>query len=112
MPQVTDGSCLSQQPIRDGARSQGADPNRNRPPAPIRQPAATLAGVQSEYKVQVHRNVADVCVCGRGVNDGLFDSFYVCVCFVCSSEGGGSEAGGDSQRSDVSLPPAGRLQHR
>ncbi|XP_036936712.1 AMSH-like protease isoform X2 [Acanthopagrus latus] len=34
------------QPI--GARSQGADPNRNRPPAPIRQPAATLAGVQTQ----------------------------------------------------------------
>ena len=36
----------------------------------------------------------------------------VCVCFVCSSEGGGSEAGGDSQRSDVSFPRAGRLEHR
>lgn len=42
------------------------------------------------------------------------DVFYTCVfrfVCVCSSEGGGSEAGGDSQRSDVSFPPARRLQH-
>lgn len=30
---------------------------------------------------------------------------------VCSSEGGGSETGGDSQRSDVSFPAARRVQH-
>ncbi|XP_030256646.1 AMSH-like protease isoform X6 [Sparus aurata] len=42
------GEEEEQKPIRDGARSQGADPNRNRPPAPIRQPAATLAGVQTQ----------------------------------------------------------------
>uniref|UniRef100_A0A3B4XGG4 STAM binding protein like 1 n=1 Tax=Seriola lalandi dorsalis TaxID=1841481 RepID=A0A3B4XGG4_SERLL len=45
---VTDGSCLSEQPIRESLRSQGADPNRNRPPAPISQPAATLAGVHTQ----------------------------------------------------------------
>ncbi|XP_037611886.1 AMSH-like protease isoform X5 [Sebastes umbrosus] len=73
VPEVTDGSCLSQQPIRDSVRSQGADPNRNRPAAPVSQSAATLAGVH---------------------------------------EGGGSEAGGDTQRSDLPLPPAGRRQHR
>ena len=78
MPEVTDGSCLSQQPI--GARSQGADPNRNRPPAPIRQPAATLAGVQSEYKyTEMYQTRVCVFVC---VYDGLFDCVCVCVC-VC-----------------------------
>ncbi|XP_040922635.1 AMSH-like protease isoform X1 [Toxotes jaculatrix] len=48
VPEVTDGSCLSQQPIRDSVRSQGVDPNRNRPPAPVSQPAATLAGVHTQ----------------------------------------------------------------
>ncbi|CAI5657878.1 unnamed protein product [Oreochromis niloticus] len=48
VPEVTDGSSLSQQPIKNSIRSQGADPNRNRPPAPVSQSAATLAGVQSE----------------------------------------------------------------
>ncbi|XP_039990613.1 AMSH-like protease isoform X3 [Xiphias gladius] len=48
VPEVTDGSCLSQQPTRDSVGSQGADPNRNRPPAPISQPAATLAGVHTQ----------------------------------------------------------------
>ncbi|XP_039870030.1 AMSH-like protease isoform X3 [Simochromis diagramma] len=48
VPEVTDGSRLSQQPIKNSIRSLGADPNRNRPPAPVSQPAATLAGVQSE----------------------------------------------------------------
>uniref|UniRef100_A0A673BPK8 STAM binding protein-like 1 n=1 Tax=Sphaeramia orbicularis TaxID=375764 RepID=A0A673BPK8_9TELE len=46
--EVTDGSCLSQQPIREGVRLQGADPNRNRPSAPVSQPAATLAGVHTQ----------------------------------------------------------------
>ncbi|XP_053197615.1 AMSH-like protease [Scomber japonicus] len=48
VPEVTDGSCLSQQPIRDRVRSQGADPNRNRPPPPVSQSAATLAGVHTQ----------------------------------------------------------------
>ncbi|XP_037611882.1 AMSH-like protease isoform X2 [Sebastes umbrosus] len=48
VPEVTDGSCLSQQPIRDSVRSQGADPNRNRPAAPVSQSAATLAGVHAQ----------------------------------------------------------------
>uniref|UniRef100_A0A3Q0RKQ0 STAM binding protein like 1 n=1 Tax=Amphilophus citrinellus TaxID=61819 RepID=A0A3Q0RKQ0_AMPCI len=50
VPEVTDGSCLSQQPIKNSVRSQGADPNRNRPPAPVSQPAATLAGVHSQVE--------------------------------------------------------------
>ncbi|XP_072229709.1 AMSH-like protease isoform X2 [Leuresthes tenuis] len=48
VPEVTDGSCLSQQPIRDATRSQGADPNRSKPPVGASQPAATLAGVNSQ----------------------------------------------------------------
>ncbi|KAM7381021.1 hypothetical protein PAMA_012046 [Pampus argenteus] len=48
VPEVTDGSCLSQQQIRDRVRSQAADPNRNRPPPPISQPATTLAGVHAQ----------------------------------------------------------------
>uniref|UniRef100_UPI003AAA3EE9 AMSH-like protease isoform X2 n=1 Tax=Centroberyx gerrardi TaxID=166262 RepID=UPI003AAA3EE9 len=48
VPEVTDGSCLSQQPIRDSVRSQGADPNRNKPPPPVSRPAATLAGVHTQ----------------------------------------------------------------
>lgn len=51
VPEVTDSSRLSQQPIKNSIQSQGADPNRNRPPAPVSQPAATLAGVQSQYTV-------------------------------------------------------------
>ncbi|XP_041819049.1 AMSH-like protease [Chelmon rostratus] len=38
VPEVTDGSCLSQQRIRD----------RNRQPTPVSQPAATLAGVHTQ----------------------------------------------------------------
>uniref|UniRef100_A0A3Q3G2Y8 STAM binding protein-like 1 n=1 Tax=Labrus bergylta TaxID=56723 RepID=A0A3Q3G2Y8_9LABR len=48
VPEVTDGSCLSKKPIRNNVRTQGADPNRNRPQAPISQPAATLAGVHTQ----------------------------------------------------------------
>ncbi|KAM4623848.1 AMSH-like protease isoform 1-T2 [Polymixia lowei] len=48
VPEVTDGSCLSQQPIRNNLRSQGADPNKNRMPPPVNRPAATLAGVQTQ----------------------------------------------------------------
>lgn len=49
VPEVMDGSCLSQQPIRDTVRSQGGDPTRIKPPTPVSQPAATLAGVHSEH---------------------------------------------------------------
>ncbi|KAM9837170.1 AMSH-like protease isoform 2-T2 [Aulostomus maculatus] len=56
VPEVTDGSCLSQQPIRDGVRSQGADPDRSRPPPPISQPAATLASVRT-HRVEGLRRV-------------------------------------------------------
>ncbi|XP_042338887.1 AMSH-like protease, partial [Plectropomus leopardus] len=45
VPEVTDGSCLSQQPIRDGVRTQGVDPNRNRPLAAVSQSATSLAAV-------------------------------------------------------------------
>ncbi|XP_017296239.1 AMSH-like protease isoform X2 [Kryptolebias marmoratus] len=48
VPEVTDGSCLSQQPIRGGVRPQGADVNRNRPPVAISQSEASLAGVHSQ----------------------------------------------------------------
>lgn len=48
VPEVTDGCCLSQQPIRDSDKSYWADQNRNRPSGPINQPAATLAGVHSQ----------------------------------------------------------------
>ncbi|KAM3859709.1 AMSH-like protease [Diretmus argenteus] len=48
VPEVTDGSCLSQQPNRDNGRSQGADPNQNKPPPPISRPAATLSGVHTQ----------------------------------------------------------------
>ncbi|KAM9336028.1 AMSH-like protease isoform 2-T2 [Symphorus nematophorus] len=57
VPEVTDGSCLSQQPIRDGVRSQGSDPNWNRAPPPVSQPAAaTLAGVHT-HRVEGLRRV-------------------------------------------------------
>lgn len=49
VPEVIDGSCLSQQSIRGGVQLQGADLNRKRPPAAISQSAASLAGVHSEY---------------------------------------------------------------
>ncbi|XP_041830191.1 AMSH-like protease isoform X1 [Melanotaenia boesemani] len=48
VPEVTDGSCLSQQSIRNSVRPQGAEPNRSRPPTSISQAAATLAGVHSQ----------------------------------------------------------------
>uniref|UniRef100_A0A8D0D700 STAM binding protein like 1 n=1 Tax=Sander lucioperca TaxID=283035 RepID=A0A8D0D700_SANLU len=57
VPEVMDGSCVSKQPIRDRVRPQGADPNRNRQPAPVSQPAATLAGVHSENTVEGLRRV-------------------------------------------------------
>ncbi|XP_070847519.1 AMSH-like protease isoform X2 [Chaetodon trifascialis] len=57
VPEVTDGSCLSQQRIRDGVRSQGADPNRNRQPTPVSQPAATLAGVRTQRVVGLRQVV-------------------------------------------------------
>ncbi|XP_035001651.1 AMSH-like protease [Hippoglossus stenolepis] len=55
VPEVTDSTRLSRQPISDAVRSQGVDPNRNRP-APISEPAATLAGVTSQ-KVEGLRRV-------------------------------------------------------
>uniref|UniRef100_A0A3Q3W6I0 MPN domain-containing protein n=1 Tax=Mola mola TaxID=94237 RepID=A0A3Q3W6I0_MOLML len=48
VPEVTDGSCLSQQPMRHGVRAQGADTSRNRPPAPVGQQGAALAGVHAQ----------------------------------------------------------------
>ncbi|XP_019966018.1 AMSH-like protease isoform X2 [Paralichthys olivaceus] len=56
VPEVTDGSCLSRPPIRDGVRSQGVDPNRNRA-APISQRTATLAGVHSQKMEGLRRVV-------------------------------------------------------
>ncbi|TDG97636.1 hypothetical protein EPR50_G00209900 [Perca flavescens] len=47
VPEVMDGSGVSKQPIRERVRPQGADSNRNRQPAPVSQPAATLAGVHT-----------------------------------------------------------------
>ncbi|XP_037546913.1 AMSH-like protease [Nematolebias whitei] len=55
--EVTDGSCLSQQPIRDGVQSQWADRNRNRLPAAISQSAASLAGVHSQRVEGLRRMV-------------------------------------------------------
>uniref|UniRef100_A0A8C6NQD7 STAM binding protein like 1 n=1 Tax=Nothobranchius furzeri TaxID=105023 RepID=A0A8C6NQD7_NOTFU len=49
VPEVTDGSCLSQHPNRDVVLSQGLNQSQNRPPAAINQPAPSLAGVHSEY---------------------------------------------------------------
>ncbi|XP_056153457.1 AMSH-like protease [Lampris incognitus] len=46
VPEVPDGSCLSQQPIPNHVRSQGADSNKNKQPNPVNRTAATLAGVQ------------------------------------------------------------------
>ena len=49
VPEVTDGSCLSQQPIRRGVRAPEAVTSRDKPPVPVVQPAAALAGVHGEY---------------------------------------------------------------
>nr|XP_015817975.2 AMSH-like protease isoform X1 [Nothobranchius furzeri]XP_015817976.2 AMSH-like protease isoform X1 [Nothobranchius furzeri]XP_054605387.1 AMSH-like protease isoform X1 [Nothobranchius furzeri]XP_054605388.1 AMSH-like protease isoform X1 [Nothobranchius furzeri] len=48
VPEVTDGSCLSQHPNRDVVLSQGLNQSQNRPPAAINQPAPSLAGVHSQ----------------------------------------------------------------
>lgn len=48
VPEVTDGCCLSQQPIRDSDKSHWVDQNLNRPSGPINQTVATLAGVHSQ----------------------------------------------------------------
>ncbi|XP_035998304.1 AMSH-like protease isoform X3 [Fundulus heteroclitus] len=48
VPEVTDGSCLCKQPIKSSVDSQGVDPNRNRPSAPMKQPVAALAGVHNQ----------------------------------------------------------------
>uniref|UniRef100_A0A8C6LEK1 STAM binding protein like 1 n=1 Tax=Nothobranchius furzeri TaxID=105023 RepID=A0A8C6LEK1_NOTFU len=57
VPEVTDGSCLSQHPNRDVVLSQGLNQSQNRPPAAINQPAPSLAGVHSEYIVEGLRRV-------------------------------------------------------
>ncbi|XP_054622941.1 AMSH-like protease isoform X1 [Dunckerocampus dactyliophorus] len=57
VPEVTDGSCWSRQSISDGARSQRAGPNRNRPPPPVTQSAAALAAVHSERAELLRRMV-------------------------------------------------------
>ena len=49
VPEVTDGSCLSRQPIKNNVRAQGADPNRNKSAVHVSRPAASLTGAQSEY---------------------------------------------------------------
>ncbi|KAM6897185.1 AMSH-like protease [Xenentodon cancila] len=46
--EVTDGSCLSRQPIRDDVQPRGPDPNRNRLLPAVGQPAATLTGLHSQ----------------------------------------------------------------
>ncbi|XP_034049887.1 AMSH-like protease isoform X2 [Thalassophryne amazonica] len=46
--EVTDGCCLSAQPIRTSIQSPGEDPNRNKPHSSLSQSAATLAGVHTE----------------------------------------------------------------
>ncbi|XP_067343785.1 AMSH-like protease isoform X3 [Channa argus] len=48
VPEVTDGSCLSQQPIRDRVQPPGLETTRNRASAPLSQSAATLAGVHTQ----------------------------------------------------------------
>ncbi|MEQ2181815.1 hypothetical protein GOODEAATRI_015436 [Goodea atripinnis] len=48
VPEVTDGCCLSKQPIKSGVRFQGVDPNRNRPSVTSNQPVAGLAGVHNQ----------------------------------------------------------------
>ncbi|KAF7644388.1 hypothetical protein LDENG_00222790 [Lucifuga dentata] len=48
VPEMTEGSCLSQQPIRNSVQPQGVDPNRNRPAVPISRPSATLAAIHTQ----------------------------------------------------------------
>lgn len=51
VPEVTDGSCLSRQPIADGQQPQRAGPPGNTAaPATVGQLAASLAGVHSEHR--------------------------------------------------------------
>lgn len=50
VPEVTDGSCLSRQPIADGQQPQRAGPHGNKAPATVGQLAASLAGVHSEHR--------------------------------------------------------------
>lgn len=50
VPEVTDGSCLSRQPIGDGVvRPHGAGPPGNNAPAAVGQLEASLAVVHSEH---------------------------------------------------------------
>ncbi|KAK5850363.1 hypothetical protein PBY51_001248 [Eleginops maclovinus] len=46
-PEVSDSFSLPQQPIRGSAPSQGAEPIRNRPPAPVSQSNGSLAVVHT-----------------------------------------------------------------
>ncbi|KAJ4919966.1 hypothetical protein JOQ06_000203 [Pogonophryne albipinna] len=48
--EVTDRSSLSQQPIRGSVPSQGAEPIRNRPPAPVSQSNGSLAAVHNRVE--------------------------------------------------------------
>lgn len=47
VPEVTDGSCLSRQPIADSQQPQRAGPPGNKAPATVGQLAASLAGVHT-----------------------------------------------------------------
>lgn len=98
---MTEGTCLSQQPIRDAVGSKMAVVGRNRAVAPVNY-GATLAGVRSEY-----RNTSEL-------TNGWWVVFWECVCFflcLSSSQGGGPEAGGASKRADITVPQFGQLQH-
>ncbi|XP_058477718.1 AMSH-like protease isoform X2 [Solea solea] len=57
VPEVTDGSCLSRQPIRGGVRSQGVEPNRNRAPAHISRPGVHTQRVEGLRRVVIPRDL-------------------------------------------------------
>ncbi|XP_056433414.1 AMSH-like protease [Gadus chalcogrammus] len=57
VPEVTDGSCLSRQPIKNNVRAQGADPNRNKSAVHVSRPAASLTGAQTQ-RIEGLRRVA------------------------------------------------------
>ncbi|CAL8302603.1 unnamed protein product [Lota lota] len=48
VPEVTDGSCLSRQPIKNHVHTQGADSNRNKSAVHVSRPAASLTGAQTQ----------------------------------------------------------------
>lgn len=104
-PDVTDGSCVSQQPIRASVQPHGAGPNRA---APVPS-AAGLAAAHSESCCDISlvrvRNVLFLC------NSKEVKSLW--GAFVSSSSARGrSKAGGGSQRPDVPVPAFGRVQHQ